>query len=67
VSVAPSSSVTVNSIVYVPAVSYLWVGLVRVDVWPSPKFQRHAVSWPSKSWEPSVKWISSAIDGFDGE
>lgn len=36
----PQTFVAVNVTVYVPLAAYVWVGLISVEVWPSPKFQR---------------------------
>ena len=53
--VAPSSSVTVNETVYVPAVEYVHVGFFADEVVPFPKFQLQPTTEPSVSELLSVK------------
>ena len=44
-----------------PAAAYVWLGLVAVDVAPSPKFHERDEIVPSLSVELSVKFATSAL------
>jgi hypothetical protein len=48
-------STTVSLTLYVPAAAYVWLGLVAVDVPPSPKFHECEPIVPPLSVEVSVK------------
>jgi hypothetical protein len=49
-------SVTVSLTLYVPAAAYVWLGLVAVDVAPSPKFHECVPIVPPLSVDVSVKF-----------
>src|SRR6185312_1873073 len=53
---APPLSVTVNVTVYVPEAAYVWLGLVAVDVPPSPNVHERDEIVPSESVDVSVKF-----------
>ena len=59
----PSWYVTLSMTEYVPGFAYAWLGLLVVEVWPSPKVHNHAVGLPG---EVSVNWTARGLRPVTG-